>query len=90
VIEAVGPRAQELNRQAAEAHEQRYADGKEVDEWGMRLDRRGFDEAHGLLNSLDGRFWNRRQPGVRRAACDSSRDRLLCACLGNDLQKRAF
>jgi hypothetical protein len=32
VIEAVGPRAQELNKQAAEAHEQRYAGSKEVDE----------------------------------------------------------
>jgi hypothetical protein len=52
VIEAVGPRAQELTKQAAEAHEQRYAGSKEVDEWGIRLDRRGFDAAHGLLNSV--------------------------------------
>lgn len=52
VTEAVGPRAQELNEQAAEAHEQRYAGSKEVDEYGMRLDRRGFDQAHGLLNSV--------------------------------------
>jgi hypothetical protein len=52
VIEAVGPRAQELNQQAAEAHDQRFAGSKEVDEYGTRLDRRGFDEAHGLLNSV--------------------------------------
>jgi hypothetical protein len=47
-----GPRAQELNKQAAKAHEQRYAGSKEVDEYGMRLDRRGFDATHGLLNSV--------------------------------------
>jgi hypothetical protein len=52
VIEAVDPRAQELNKQAAEEHERRYAGSKDVDEYGMRLDRRGFDEAHGLLNSV--------------------------------------
>ncbi len=52
VIEAVGPPAQELNEQAAEAHEQRYAGSNEVDEFGGRLDRRGFDAAHGLLNSV--------------------------------------
>jgi hypothetical protein len=52
VIEAVGPRAEELNKKAAEEHERRYAGSKEVDEWGMRLDRRGFDDAHMLLSNV--------------------------------------
>ena len=52
VIEAVGPRAEELNNKAAEEHERRYAGSKEIDEWGMRLDRRGFDDANRLLHNV--------------------------------------
>lgn len=74
VIEAVGPRAQELNAQAAAAHEQHYAGSEEVDEWGMRLDRRGFDAAHGLLNSVHlyqhGHFKNKGRFAPDRKALD--------------------
>jgi hypothetical protein len=52
VIEAMQPRAAELNKKAAEEHERRYAGSKEIDEWGMRLDRRGFDEAKFLLQDV--------------------------------------
>jgi len=52
VIEVVGPRAQELNAQAAKAHEESYAGSKKVDEWGRRLDRRGFDVASQLLQRV--------------------------------------
>jgi hypothetical protein len=52
VIDAVTPRAELLNAEAAEAHERQYAGSRDVDEWGMRLDRRGFDEAQALLHSV--------------------------------------
>ncbi len=52
VIEAVGPRAKELNEKAAVDREQRWAGSNQTDEWGRRRDRRGFDAAHGLLNSV--------------------------------------
>ncbi|MEJ7793670.1 MAG: hypothetical protein WKF65_17025 [Gaiellaceae bacterium] len=45
VIEGVRPRADELTKKAAEKRERLYTGSKEVDEWGRRLDRRGFDGA---------------------------------------------
>lgn len=52
VIEAVRPKANALNAQAAAQREAKYAGSKEVDEWGMRLDRRGFEEAKMTLWDL--------------------------------------
>lgn len=52
VIEAMQPRAAELNKKAAEEHERRYTGSKKVNEWGMRLDRRGFDNASSLLHDV--------------------------------------
>lgn len=49
VIDGVKKRAEVLNKAAAEARERRYAGSKELDEYGGRLDRRGFDEAKKLL-----------------------------------------
>lgn len=52
VIEAVGPRAQELNAQAAAGYECRWAGSEARDEWGMRRDQRGFAEAKRLLHTV--------------------------------------
>ncbi|MCA1698904.1 MAG: hypothetical protein LC790_08395 [Actinobacteria bacterium] len=53
VIEAVGPRAKELNAKAAADYEERWAGSNERDEWGRRRDKRGFAEArHGYRVEL--------------------------------------
>jgi hypothetical protein len=52
VIEAVGPRAQELNAQAAADYEGHWAGSEARDEWGMRRDQRGFAEAKRLLHTV--------------------------------------
>jgi hypothetical protein len=49
LIEWAQPRAEEIHRRAAEERNIKYAGRKEVDQWGRRLDRRGFDEAIALL-----------------------------------------
>jgi hypothetical protein len=52
VIEAVGPRAKQLNADAASAHERRWTGSDAIDEWGRRRDRRGFDTAKLLLHDV--------------------------------------
>ncbi len=52
LIEWAHPRAEEIHRRAAEERNQQYAGKKDVDQWGRRLDRRGFDEAIALLQEV--------------------------------------
>lgn len=52
VIEAVGPRAKELNEQAAAEHEQRWAGSTKLDEWGRRRDQRGLETARAVLHRV--------------------------------------
>jgi len=52
LIEWSRPRAEEIHRRWAEERNQQYAGSKEVDQWGRRLDRRGFDEAVKLLQDV--------------------------------------
>ncbi len=54
VVVGVKKRADALGSQAQAARERRYAGSKEVDEWGRRLDRRGFSKAKQLLFELSG------------------------------------
>ncbi len=55
LIEWAQPRAVELQEQAAEERNRRYAGSKEVDQWGRRIDQRGFKEAKALLRNVQGR-----------------------------------
>jgi hypothetical protein len=52
LIEWAQPKAEALQKQAAEERNRRYAGSKQVDEWGRRLDRRGFAEAQKLLQDV--------------------------------------
>jgi hypothetical protein len=80
VIEAVRPRADELSKKAAGERERRYAGSKEVDEWGRRRDRRGFDEAKKTLLDVQlyqhGLFIHRARYAPDRAALDAWQPRL--------------
>jgi hypothetical protein len=52
VMEGVGPRAQELNEQAAADYVRRWTGSDARDEWEMRRDQRGFAEAKRLLHTV--------------------------------------
>lgn len=52
VIEWAKPIAEVAERKRHQDRERRFAGSNEVDEFGRRLDRRGFDEAQGILNTL--------------------------------------
>ena len=52
LIEWAQPRAEQIHREAAEERNRRYAGKKDVDQWGRRLDRRGFDDAIKLLRDV--------------------------------------
>jgi hypothetical protein len=52
VIDAMGPRAKEIGAKADADYERRWAESKEVDEWGARRDQRGFSEAKVLLHDV--------------------------------------
>lgn len=54
VIDALKPRADELNEKLAAEREARYSGSKELDDYGRRLDRRGFDQAKQLLFEISG------------------------------------
>jgi hypothetical protein len=63
VLEWAKPIAAEQNEQRRRAHEERYAGSLERDEYGRRMDRRGFDEAQSTLQRLEGwqiGHWKRR------------------------------
>lgn len=77
VIEMVEPRARELNERAAQEHERRYADSKGLNEYGRRLDRRGFREARDLLDKVHlyqhGHYKRSARFAADRAALDPGR-----------------
>jgi hypothetical protein len=85
VIEGVRPRANELEERAARARERRWAGSKEVDEWGRRRDRRGFDEAMKTL--LDVQLY---QHGHHQHRGRYAEDRATLNAWQPDLKDRDF
>jgi hypothetical protein len=74
VIDALKPRADELNAKLTKEREARYAGSKGLDAEGRRLDRRGFDEAKQLLFNVSAYQFGSHKRSGRYAASRAELD----------------